>query len=159
MTPKTPPDHDVGTSPPFAYEPTTERYKSPYQYDGSLDEDGVSVLLPARSIVDRLGLEWDGRAAWLDGDGQRAVFDASPYFGLRPGASSVLLLSRDAARTLREDHGLVLVWSVAGEKQVLIPGGRAGPEAPRGYLRFFGTLHDTGGPIAGRPHGAFRSYL
>ena len=119
---------------PFPFEPTSESYKGSSQYDASLDERGVHLLLPSPGLARRLGLRWDGRAAWLDADGRRVVYDPTPYVGPAEDSRSVLLITRDAAEALNRDHGLALVWSVAGEKQRLEMSG-----GPVGHQRFFGS--------------------
>lgn len=142
-------DHAV----PFPFEPTTETYKGTSQYDASLDERGIHLHLPAPGLARRLGLRWDGRAAWLDAAGRRVVYDPTPYVGPPEDSRSVLLVTRDAAEALRRDHGLALVWSVAGEKQRLEMGG-----GPVGHQRFFGAYRLRDGIPVGKLYAQFHPH-
>jgi hypothetical protein len=143
-----------GYTVPFAFEPTTETYKGSSQYDASLDERGLHIHLPSPGIARRLGLRWDGRAAWLDAGGARAVYDPTPYVGPAEDSRSVLLITREAVETLRRDHGLAVVWSIAGEKQRLEPGG-----GPLGHQRFFGAYRLYNGRPVGKLYTQFHSHI
>lgn len=142
-----------GYTVPFAFEPTTETYKGSSQYDASLHEDGLHIHLPSPGLARRLGLRWDGRAAWLDADGRRVVYDPTPYVGSLEESRSVLLITRDAAEVLRRDHGLTVVWSVAGEKQRMEPGG-----GPLGHQRFFGSYRLRDGHPVGKLYTQFHPH-
>ena len=138
---------------PTPFEPTTEKYKGSSQYDASQDERGVHILLPAPGLAYRLGLRWDGRASWLDDAGRRVIYDPTPYVGPDEGSRSVLLIAKDAVDTLRRDHSLALVWTVAGEKQRLEMGG-----GPVGHQRFFGFYKMSDGCPLGRLYSQFHPH-
>ena len=104
-------------------------------YDCSI-EDTISIYLPARWVVDRLGLSWrgdDGR--FFDRAGDMVAQDPST----RTAGPEALLMDKRLMTDFLNSKGYRLVWTLLGEKDVLSPKGRGenwpGRMEISGYMR------------------------
>ncbi|MDE0078902.1 MAG: hypothetical protein OXO50_15385 [Caldilineaceae bacterium] len=104
-------------------------------YDCSI-EDTVAIYLPAMEIVDTMGLSWrgdDGR--FFDRAGRMAAQDPSA----RTPGPQALLMDKELMTNFLNSRGYRLVWTLLGEKDVLIPGGKddnwPGRMELSGYMR------------------------
>lgn len=84
-------------------------------FDCSIDES-YTLHLPASYLVTGLGLRWNGDCAdYIDGEGKLAAFDPTAH-GEGPTA---LLLREDLLNEFLAREGLMLCWTVLGEKCVI----------------------------------------
>jgi hypothetical protein len=122
---------------------TVEKYLWEYGgYDCSIDEP-LQIYLPAKWLVDRLGLQWNGiEGELLDGKGNLIAFDPSVKF-VGPGA---LLLNWKALEFLN-DAGYDILWIVTGGKDII--GGSITPDSWKGELRFSGVYRIRGSKVEG----------
>ena len=112
-------------------------------YDCSI-EDTIALYLPARWIVDRLGLSWrgdDGR--FFDRAGDMVAQDPSA----RTAGPQALLMDKELMTDFLNSEGYRLVWTLLGEKDVLIPGGR--DEIWPGRMEISGFMRMKDGQVFG----------
>ncbi len=84
-------------------------------FDCSVD-GSYTLQLPTHDVVERLGLKWTGWVAdYNDPEGSLAAFDPTAH----AEGPSALLLREDLLRRYLLDKGLVLCWTILGEKRVL----------------------------------------
>ena len=87
------------------------------EYDCSITE-GFTLQLPHHGLLKSLELRWSGRAAdYLDEDGNLAALDPTAH----EDGPSALLVREDLLREYLSKEGLVLCWTVLGEKWVIGP--------------------------------------
>jgi hypothetical protein len=102
-------------------------------FDCSLD-DTVNIQLPAAELVEWMGLTWRGKDGYfVDAQGTEVAFDPSVF---NAGPSAVVVDRARLVETL-EAQGLAIVWTVLGEKRVVIPHGghRTAPHIIGGFYR------------------------
>ena len=112
-------------------------------YDCSI-EDTVSIYLPASWLVDKMELSWrgdDGR--FFDRAGNIVAQDPSA----RTAGPQALLLDKDLMTDFLNSEGYRLVWTLLGEKDVLIPGG--GDENWPGRMEISGYMRMKDGQVFG----------
>lgn len=129
----------------LALMPTTAEYNVEADgYDCSIS-DHINLHLPARWLMDGLGLRLaDGRSiVYQDAQGVTRFMDPS----VSMAGDSAALVDRDAFLGLLERESLVAIWTVAGEKNAYgdSPGGGFG-----GRLTFTRLFYSDGIEIRGR---------
>lgn len=78
----------------------------------------IRCSCPTYRLLKSLGLRWSGQAAdYLDEDGNLAAFDPTAH----EDGPSALLIREDLLREYLSKEGLVLCWTVLGEKWVIGP--------------------------------------
>ena len=83
--------------------------------DASL-EDGISLNLPCKFIVEELGLRIGAtEGEWVDKNGSLVACDPCVY----TVGPSTLLLEQSALSKLLTDHDLSVFWTLLGEKQII----------------------------------------
>lgn len=147
---------------PFRCEPSWNELLIEWEYDATLHAT-ARMLVPARSLLVRTKLWWDGRDGYGLVDGKTFFRDPS----VTEGGPSSLVADSDGLGTRLDRLGMSLVWIAVGEKWIL--GGHQSAERPRrtfsqiarlqedGSLQvgdrvFFDDLDYNRGP-AGRPNG------
>lgn len=100
---------------PVSIRPATFNYNaSAPGFDCSLD-DSYTIYLPHPEFVNRLGLKWSGKGSdYLGPEGRIAAFDPTAH---QDGPTS-LLLREDLLKQYLSDEGLVLFWTIFGEKRI-----------------------------------------
>ena len=106
---------------------------SDWEYDGSLEEAGVSVKVPARLFFEGEDLWWDGRGGYQRRDGRTVFLD--PSVGLE-GPPALMADVEHLAAKLRA-MGRCLFWTLLGEKRML---GGSIDEALRAPMRTFSQI-------------------
>jgi hypothetical protein len=123
-----------GSRLPAAVLLTTDRYMCEHgTFDCSLD-DTVHIHLPAAEIVEWMSLRWQGKEGYyVDAQETEVAFDPS-VFETGPGA---VVIDRTRLVDMLDKQGLAIVWTVLGEKRVLIPHGghRTAPHIISGFYR------------------------
>jgi len=102
-------------------------------FDCSLD-DTVNIQLPAAELVGWMGLKWRGKDGYfVDSQGDDVAFDPSVF---EAGPSAVVVDRGRLVETLNAQE-LAIVWTVLGEKRVVIPhsGHRTAPHIIGGFYR------------------------
>ena len=99
---------------PVSIRPATFNYNaSAPGFDCSLD-DSYTIYLPHPEFVNQLGVKWSGKGSdYLDPEGRIAAFDPTAH---QDGPTS-LLLREDLLKQYLSDEGLVLCWTIFGEKR------------------------------------------
>lgn len=122
---------------PTSVRPATFSYNVEIQgFDCSVDES-YRLRLPDHDIVERLGLKWTRKGAnFIDKEGRLAAFDPTAH----EDGPNALLLREDLLRQYLSDEGLVLCWTILGQKWIL--GGDPLSEYP-GRLRISGAYKYT----------------
>lgn len=96
--------------------------QSPQGFDCSI-EDGFSLRLPSRALMQAMKLTWTGRSAdFSNAEGRVLAFDPAAHF---PGPGALLVDETAVSSTLK-NQGLSLCWTLLGEKRVVEPGMRLG---------------------------------
>ena len=84
-------------------------------YDCSIDE-GIGIILPAKWIVDGMGLKWNGIEGKLfDKENNLVAMDPSAN---EPGPSA-LLIKKDIFISYLNKNGYDILWTILGEKNIL----------------------------------------
>ena len=97
---------------------TVEYVRESSGFDCSVDET-YRLRLPARELVNGLGLRWSGHGAdFVDAQGRVAAFDPTAFMK----GPSAMLLRRDLLMDFLDREGYSICWAVLGEKRVLGPG-------------------------------------
>lgn len=102
-------------------------------FDCSLD-DTVNIQLPAAELVGWMGLTWRGKEGYfVNSQGANIAFDPSVF----EAGPSAVVVDRAQLVEMLEAQGLALMWTVLGEKRVLIPHGghRTAPHIIGGFYR------------------------
>ncbi|CAB3737701.1 hypothetical protein R8871_06352 [Paraburkholderia graminis C4D1M] len=129
----------------LAIRPTTTEYNAEADgYDGSVS-DHINLHLPARWLMDGLGLHLtDGRSImYQDAQGVTRFMDPS----VSTVGESAALVDRDAFLRLLEREGLVAIWTVAGEKNAY---GDSAGDGFGGRLTFTRLFYSDGSGLRGR---------
>ena len=95
---------------------TTDRYMLEGNvYDCSVD-DAIHIYLPAKWIVDRMELSWNGiEGSFFDQDSKLIAFDPS----VRAPGPGALLIKKEAFLKFLNANGYEILWTVLGEKNIL----------------------------------------
>ncbi|MFM0197769.1 AAA family ATPase [Paraburkholderia strydomiana] len=128
-----------------AIRPTTTEYNAEADgYDGSVS-DHINLHLPARWLMDGLGLHLtNGRSiVYQDVQGVTRFMDPS----VSTAGESAALVDRDAFLGLLEREGLVAIWTVAGEKNAY---GDSAGDGFGGRLTFTRLFYSDGSGLCGR---------
>ena len=116
-----------------------EYLKEASGFDCSVDES-YTLRLPASYLVNGLGLQWSGAGAdYLDAEGQLAAFDPTAH----DNGPTALLLREDLLKEFLTREGLMLCWTVLGEKRVIGAGHTPGYNFSLRITRAF-VLSDNG---------------
>ena len=144
--------HRNNTNIPKPILPLTETY---YVDGGSFDcsiDEGYSIKVPVKQLVDEMGLRWNGvEGCWFDKTGQLIAFDPS----VQERGSGPLLIRRDTFLEFLEKHGYAVMWTLLGERRLI--GGNMGPDTWKGDTTISGTYRVVGGSVTGNPSLTFRT--
>jgi hypothetical protein len=84
-------------------------------YDCSVD-DAIHIYLPAKWIVDRMKLSWNGNdGSFFDQDSKLIAFDPS----VRAPGPGALLIKKEAFLKFLNANGYEVLWTVLGDKNIL----------------------------------------
>ena len=112
-------------------------------YDCSVDES-YSLRLPDLRFVEHFDLKWFGNGVnFVDSNGNLVAFDPTTH---EEGPSS-FLVREDVFGKYLSDEGLVLCWTILGEKRSI--GGRYEPEDYKGAMRISGAYSFIDGQLCG----------
>jgi hypothetical protein len=113
---------------------TTDRYMQEGNvYDSSIDET-IHIYLPAKWIVDRMGLSWNGvEGSFFDQESKLIAFDPS----VRSSGPGALLIKKNAFLEFLNANGYEILWTVLGEKNII--GGVSPQEEWMGRLEISGA--------------------
>ena len=117
---------------------TTEGYlHESGNFDCSID-DGVSLHLPSRWLVEKMALRWNGEdGRWFTTDGKLAMEDPTA----REVGPSAFVASRDPLVRFLDDNDLAIVWALGGERRAVYPIGEL-HGAPIDLTGFFWLTSD-----------------
>ncbi|MBU7046922.1 MAG: ATP-binding protein [Theionarchaea archaeon] len=123
---------------------TSEEYSWGHEnYDCSLD-DVISIYLPARWLVQHMGLRWNGlEGKFSNQEGELVALDPSVQV---PGPAA-LLINRDIFLRFLNDNGYDILWTILGKKNII--GGMARDER-RGQLWLSGAYRVLDGELNGK---------
>jgi len=97
---------------------TLEYFSRSSSFDCSTDE-GYSLQLPIREVVEGLGLRWSGDAGdYLDSSGRLAAYDPTA----KAEGPDALLIREDILKEYLARENLALCWVIIGEKRVIEAG-------------------------------------
>ena len=114
-------------------------------FDCSLEES-FSLRLPQQDFIGHLGLRWSGNGAdFLEENGEVAAFDPTAH----SNGPSALLLREELLNEYLKDNGLVLCWTIIGEKWGV--GGGTSAEY-QGHATMSGAYSYTGDKLEGFLH-------
>ncbi len=132
--------------------PLTETYNVERgTFDCSIDE-GYSIIVPIKQLIDEMGLHWNGiEGCFFDRTGQLVACDPSVQ---EPGPG-VLLVRRDRFLEFLEEQGYAVLWTLLGEKNLI--GGNIGPDNWKGRTVISGAYRVVGERIVGELSSTFRS--
>jgi len=121
-------------------------------YDCSLDE-AVSLRLPARWVIEHLGLRWQaaGESSFIESGGTVVAFDPS----VDAGGPSALLVRKEPLVARLGASGHELVWAVYGERNVI--SGNVPHDEWKGRLELNGAYRLAGGRPTGNLTARFLS--
>src|SRR6266851_3879300 len=124
---------------------TTERYSWTRQFDCSIDET-LSCTVPSKFLTDGMKLHWNGEEGhYVTVEGELIAFDPSVH----ETGPSVLLVKKDAFLRFLQDNGLVLLWTVRGEKNAY--GNGDWPDSFAGRFTITGAyMYAEQGPLQGK---------
>ena len=113
-------------------------------YDCSI-EDTIAIYLPAMEIVDQMGLSWRGNdGLFFDRAGNIVAQNPST----RTAGPQALLMDKELMTDFLNSKGYRLVWTLLGEKDVLIPRGR--DENWPGRMEISGYMRMQDGQVFGK---------
>lgn len=119
---------------------STSNYLREYSvYDCSIDET-IRICLPAKWIVDSMGLRWNGvEGQFFDHRGRLIAFDPS----VKTPGPGALLINRDVFLKFLNDNGYDILWTIIGEKNII--GGRILQDNWKGRLELSGAyrIHEN----------------
>lgn len=101
--------------PPCDMYPTCNSLSVTNEYD-AYQTEGINFLLPARRFFEGEPLKWDGTSGYLNQSGNLLFLDPSV---VEPGPSA-LLINAEFLKTFLAVNDLVIVWTVLGEKLILV---------------------------------------
>lgn len=101
--------------PPCDMYPTCNSLSVTNEYD-AYQTEGINFLLPARRFFEDEPLKWDGASGYLNQSGDLLFLDPSV---VEPGPSA-LLINSEFLKTFLAVNDLVIVWTVLGEKLILV---------------------------------------
>lgn len=119
---------------------STERYLQEYSgYDCSIDET-LRIYLPAKWLVERMGLRWNGAEGhFFDDRGNLIAFDPS----IRSPGPGALLINRGVFLKFLSDNDYDILWTIHGEKNII--GGMISHDNWKGRLELNGAyrIHEN----------------
>lgn len=116
-------------------------------YDCSLDEP-ISITLPSKSIVDMMGLKWDGKDyKFYNKEGKLIAFDPS----IDEEGPSSLLINKEEFLKFLDDNDLSIVWTLLGEKNII----NSSHTNTTGWLEISGIYKIDGNNIVGHRNEEF----
>lgn len=81
-------------------------------HDCSIDET-ISALMPSAWLIENMGLRWSaGNFRYVDSSDELTTFDPS----VEEAGPSALLISKEKLASFLEEHQLVLIWTILGER-------------------------------------------
>ena len=81
-------------------------------HDCSIDET-ISALMPSAWLIENMGLRWSaGNFRYVDSSDELTAFDPS----VEEAGPSALLISKEKLASFLEEHQLVLIWTILGER-------------------------------------------
>lgn len=104
---------DSGGKLPYKVMLTTEEYScSGQDYDCSIEE-GYSINLPAKIIVEKLGLNWNGNEGYFfDKLNKLVAFDPT----IKESGTSTFLIKKETLVQFLAENNLGIFWTLVGEK-------------------------------------------
>jgi len=132
--------------------PLSESYNAEHgTLDCSIDE-GYSVTVPVKQLIDEMGLHWNGiEGCFFDKAGRLIALDPS----VRKPGPSVLLIRRDSFLEFLDKHGYAVMWTLLGERGLI--GGDIGPNNWKGDTVISGAYRVVGEKVIGGLSPTFRS--
>lgn len=120
-------------------------------FDCSIEET-IFIDLPCRFLVESMNLQWRGvEGHWFNEHGTLIAFDPS----VRSQGPRVLLVRRDAIVEFLESQGLMLFWTLLGEKRSI--GGSMSHREYKGRLEINGAYVLKDNAICGSARACFIS--
>lgn len=120
-------------------------------YDCSID-DTISIDMPAKEIVSKMELSWNGREGeWYDKNGNLVVFDPS----VRVAGPSALLMNKEVFIKNLNEQGYDILWTILGEKQLI--GGKMSGNKWKGRLVINGVARLEEGEVVTHMSDYFQS--
>lgn len=144
-----PPSENV----PFSLMVPVECYSWSNREDDCSLDDGVSIRMPCKDIVEALKLSSNAQEGrWFDQRGELVAFDPNVY---EAGPTS-FLIREDVLASYLAERNLALVWTILSEKQVLGEIGGTIEACP--WAEFSGAYHLSSGQAIGGVTGRIKDY-
>lgn len=131
---------------------TDDEYLHESGYDCSIN-DTISIEMPAKEIVDKMGLSWNGsEGEWYDKNENLVVFDPS----VRIAGPKALLMNKKAFMKNLNEQGYDILWTILGEKQLI--GGNMSGDKWKGRLVINGVARLEKGEVVTHMSDYFQSH-